>query len=92
MATPIKTVMSDPQIARPDNGVVVEEARPQVKQPPLYQVVLLNDDYTLMEFVVDVLEKFFVLNRPMVTRIMLRSTPRVRVCVESSHTRLLKLR
>ena len=71
MATPIKTSMSDPQISRPDNGVVVEEARPQVKQPPLYQVVLLNDDYTPMEFVVDVLEKFFALNRPAATRIML---------------------
>ena len=60
-----------PDTAHPDNGVVVEEARPQVKQPPLYQVVLLNDDYTPMEFVVDVLEKFFALNRPTATRIML---------------------
>ena len=51
--------MPDQHPARPDTGVVVEEARPQVKQPPLYQVVLLNDDYTPMEFVVDVLEKFF---------------------------------
>jgi ATP-dependent Clp protease adaptor protein ClpS len=41
--------MPDPIPARPDNGVVVEESRPQVKQPPLYQVVLLNDDYTPME-------------------------------------------
>ena len=63
--------MSDPFPARHDGGVVVEEARPQVKQPPLYQVVLLNDDYTPMEFVVDVLEKFFSLNRPTATRIML---------------------
>ena len=67
---------NDPQTSRPDShhpdsGVVVEEARPQVKQPPLYQVVLLNDDYTPMEFVVDVLEKFFALNRPAATRIML---------------------
>jgi ATP-dependent Clp protease adaptor protein ClpS len=53
--------MPDPHPARPDTGVVVEESRPQVKQPPLYQVVLLNDDYTPMEFVVDVLEKFFSL-------------------------------
>ena len=60
-----------PDNHHPDNGVVVEEARPQVKQPPLYQVVLLNDDYTPMEFVVDVLEKFFALNRPAATRIML---------------------
>src|SRR5580704_9746237 len=63
--------MPDQHPARPDNSVVVEEARPQVKQPPLYQVVLLNDDYTPMEFVVDVLEKFFSLDRPAATRIML---------------------
>ena len=63
--------MPDQHPARPDTGVVVEEARPQVKQPPLYQVVLLNDDYTPMEFVVDVLEKFFTLDRPTATRIML---------------------
>src|SRR6186713_1495104 len=66
---------NDPQNSppdhHPDSGVVVEEARPQVKQPPLYQVVLLNDVYTPMEFVVDVLEKFFSLNRPTATRIML---------------------
>ena len=67
---------NDPQISRPDtahsdSGVVVEEARPKVKQPPLYQVVLLNDDYTPMAFVVDVLEKFLALNRPTATRIML---------------------
>ena len=62
---------NDPQISRPDNGVVVEEARPQVKQPPLYQVVLLNDDYTPMEFVVDVLEKFFRMDRTTATRVML---------------------
>jgi len=49
--------MPDHEPLRPDSGVVVEEALPQVKQPPLYQVVLLNDDYTPMEFVVDVLEK-----------------------------------
>jgi ATP-dependent Clp protease adaptor protein ClpS len=63
--------MPDQHPARSDPGVVVEEARPQVKQPPLYQVVLLNDDYTPMEFVVDVLEKFFTLDRPTATRIML---------------------
>jgi len=40
-----------------DHGLVVEEARPKVKRPPLYKVVLLNDDYTPMEFVVDVLQK-----------------------------------
>ena len=68
---PYKDGMSDPLPARPDTGVVVEESRPKVEKPPLFQVVLLNDDYTPMEFVVDVLEKFFGMNRPTATRIML---------------------
>jgi ATP-dependent Clp protease adaptor protein ClpS len=61
---------------RPDEhdgqtGIVVEEAAPKVKQPPLYNVVLLNDDYTPMEFVVEVLERFFRMNREAATRVML---------------------
>ncbi len=63
--------MTDPHPTRPDSGVLVEEALPEVKPPPLFRVVLLNDDYTPMEFVVDVLEKFFSLDRPAATRIML---------------------
>jgi len=55
----------------PDHGIVVEESKPITKQPPLFRVVLLNDDYTPMEFVVEVLERFFSLNRPNATRIML---------------------
>jgi ATP-dependent Clp protease adaptor protein ClpS len=53
------------------HGLVVEEAQPQVKRPPLYQVVLLNDDYTPMEFVVDVLEHIFGMDRTTATRVML---------------------
>ena len=53
------------------HGLVVEEARPQIKRPPLYQVILLNDDYTPMEFVVDVLEHIFGLDRTTATRVML---------------------
>ena len=53
------------------HGLVVEEAQPQTKRPPLYQVVLLNDDYTPMEFVVDVLERIFSLDRTRATRVML---------------------
>src|SRR5881394_499987 len=56
---------------RPEQGVAVAEATPKTKVPQLFRVVLLNDDYTPMEFVVDVLEKFFALNRPTATRIML---------------------
>jgi ATP-dependent Clp protease adaptor protein ClpS len=54
------------------HGLVVEEAQPQVKRPPLYQVVLLNDDYTPMEFVVGVLQKFFGKGREQATQIMLK--------------------
>ncbi|MEP6485473.1 MAG: ATP-dependent Clp protease adapter ClpS [Rudaea sp.] len=53
------------------HGVVVEESRPEVERPPLYQVVLLNDDYTPMDFVVVVLETFFNLNRELATQVML---------------------
>ena len=56
---------------RPDLGIVVEETTPQTKVPPLYRVVLINDDFTPMEFVVDVLERFFAMNRPAATRVML---------------------
>jgi len=60
-------------LSRPDDdhGLAVEEARPKIKKPPLYRVVLLNDDYTPMEFVVEVLETFFAMDRPKATRIML---------------------
>lgn len=54
-----------------DDGLAVEEERPKVKQPPLYKVVLINDDYTPMEFVVLILENFFMMNREKATRIML---------------------
>jgi ATP-dependent Clp protease adaptor protein ClpS len=52
-------------------GLAVEEAEPKVKRPPLYQVVILNDDYTPMEFVVDVLERIFSMDRMTATRVML---------------------
>ena len=66
--------MPSSETERPDHGgagLAVEEAEPKTKQPPLYQVVLLNDDYTPMEFVVDVLEKFFRMDRTTATRVML---------------------
>ncbi len=52
-------------------GPEVEAANPSLKQPPLYKVVLLNDDYTPMDFVVDVLQRFFQKDRSQATQIML---------------------
>ncbi len=63
--------MSNPSKQDQDSGLVVQEARPKLKRPPLYQVVLLNDDYTPMDFVVLVLETFFQMGREKATQIML---------------------
>jgi ATP-dependent Clp protease adaptor protein ClpS len=53
------------------DGLLLQEAEPTLKRPSLYKVILLNDDYTPMEFVVTVLERFFRKNREEATRIML---------------------
>jgi len=54
-----------------DGDLALQEAQPRVKKPPLYKVVLLNDDYTPMEFVVEVLETFFRMTREQATHVML---------------------
>lgn len=54
-----------------DLGVAVVEARPEVVCPPLYQVVLLNDDFTPMDFVVAVLQMFFNMDNEQATQVML---------------------
>src|ERR1700746_3190225 len=50
---------------------LITKTRPKTKKPSLYKVLLLNDDYTPMEFVVHVLERFFNKGRDEATRIML---------------------
>ena len=50
---------------------VITKTKPQTKRPSLYRVLILNDDYTPMEFVVHVLERFFNKGRDEATRIML---------------------
>jgi ATP-dependent Clp protease adaptor protein ClpS len=47
------------------------KAEPKLKRPPMFKVILLNDDYTPMEFVIEVLETFFAMNREKATQIML---------------------
>ncbi|WP_028669765.1 ATP-dependent Clp protease adapter ClpS [Saccharospirillum impatiens] len=54
-----------------DYGVATRTQDPELKQPPLYRVILLNDDYTPMEFVVHILENFFYLSREKATQVML---------------------
>ncbi|GMR09068.1 MAG: ATP-dependent Clp protease adapter ClpS [Gammaproteobacteria bacterium] len=57
-----------------DDGLAVREpktAKPKLKRPPMYQVVLLNDDFTPMDFVVEILERFFGHGREKSTQIML---------------------
>jgi ATP-dependent Clp protease adaptor protein ClpS len=57
---------------RPGNGTaVVTKTRPKTKRPNLYRVLLLNDDYTPMEFVVHVIMRFFSKSQEDATRIML---------------------
>jgi len=64
-----------------DTGLAVQEGRPKLKQPPMYKVMLLNDDYTPMDFVVKVLEVFFQLNQERATQVMLHvHTKGVGVC------------
>ena len=55
-----------------EQGLSVEEAKPRLRKPPLFKVFLLNDDYTPMEFVVDVLQRFFALSKEKATQIMLQ--------------------
>lgn len=54
-----------------EGGLALQESKPELKRPPLYKVILLNDDYTPMEFVVEVLEVFFRMNREQATQVML---------------------
>ncbi|MFQ5488329.1 MAG: ATP-dependent Clp protease adapter ClpS [Gammaproteobacteria bacterium] len=55
-----------------DDGLALQEAKPKVKRPPMYKVLLLNDDYTPMDFVVHVLEDIFGMDYEKATQIMLQ--------------------
>ena len=55
-----------------EHGLAIEASRPEVVRPPLYQVLLLNDDFTPMDFVVEVLQTFFAMNREKATQVMLQ--------------------
>jgi ATP-dependent Clp protease adaptor protein ClpS len=54
------------------DGVLLETQKSRVKPPPMYKVLLLNDDYTPMDFVVAVLQTFFSMTREQATQVMLK--------------------
>ena len=55
-----------------DDGVALVPEKSRIKPPPLFKVLLLNDDFTPMDFVVAVLQKFFAMNREQATVVMLK--------------------
>ena len=71
---PTPTIIPSPAPGLPGGGdsVVLERRPEKVKPPQMYQVVLLNDDYTPMEFVVVVIQEFFNKDRETATQIMLK--------------------
>ena len=59
-------------MAQHKDDTVLEAQRSKLKPPPMFKVMLLNDDYTPMEFVVSVLQKFFAMSRERATQVMLK--------------------
>ncbi len=59
-----------PEENNPETGLMLK-VKPKTKKPSMYKVLLLNDDYTPMDFVIHILEKFFGKNRQEATDIML---------------------
>ena len=77
MATAQPPFRSSPSITTPreDDGgdaVVMERLTQKIAPPPMYQVVMLNDDFTPMEFVILVLQEFFSKDKEQATQIMLK--------------------
>jgi len=64
-----------------DDDLAVQEAEPELKRPPLYKVILLNDDFTPMDFVIQVLTDFFSMSEEQATQVMLHvHTKGVGIC------------
>ncbi|MBN2647235.1 MAG: ATP-dependent Clp protease adapter ClpS [Thiotrichales bacterium] len=58
--------------AHDDGNLLLEAAKPKLKPPRRYQVVLLNDDFTTMEFVIEVLQRFFAMSELQAQAVMLK--------------------
>jgi len=80
-AAPYNSRMANNREHDHEHGVAVETSKPELARPPLYAVMLLNDDYTPMDFVVEVLTRFFSMNLEKATQVMLHVHTRGRgVC------------
>ena len=78
--------MSDQQSDWEDGGLAVEESKPKLKPPKKYKVILMNDDFTPMEFVVQILSTFFSMDQEQATQVMLMVHTKGRaVCGEFSY-------
>lgn len=66
-----ETMMSDAPNGPGNDTSILTKTKAKTQRPPLYKVMLLNDDYTPMEFVVHILERFFGLNHAQSFEIML---------------------
>lgn len=67
----VTVMMADRPVRPEDETGVITKTRPKTQRPPLYKVLLLNDDYTPMEFVVHVLERFFGMSHAQAFELML---------------------
>ena len=78
--------MSNQQSDWEDGGLAVEESKPKLKPPKKYKVILMNDDFTPMEFVVQILSTFFSMDQEQATQVMLMVHTKGRaVCGEFSY-------
>ncbi len=64
--------MSNENEPQDESGVAVAESKPETKKPKMYRVIILNDDYTPMDFVVQVLKRFFYKTTEQATKVMLQ--------------------
>lgn len=73
--------MSDFNPFENDDDFTVQAVKPKLKKPPLYKVILLNDDFTPMDFVIDILMIFFGMTEEKATEVMLQvHTQGVGIC------------
>ncbi len=69
-ADPIR-LSGGPEEFEDEDGLVIQESQAALKPPSMYKVVLVNDDYTPMDFVIDVLQLFFSMDQEKSTQVML---------------------